>query len=173
MTGKQVVYLDACIFIAWLKSEFLSPEDEDGITEIFRKLEAKEVILMTSTITLIEVLSQSFKSEKDELIFATALQHPNFRLESVTPDIARIAKDMREQKPRSGGKGFATPDAIHLATAIARKANLLYTTDKGKTGKTLGLLSAVDEGIDLPVTICRPLPPQRLTLFSASTSRAS
>lgn len=58
MTGKtETIYLDACIFLAQLKNETRQdPRDMAGIEELAQSIDRFEVNLVTSVITLSEVL---------------------------------------------------------------------------------------------------------------------
>lgn len=165
MTGKDIIYWDTCIFIHLLKGDAHNHGDAEGIRDSVQRFENGEIILATSSITLTEVLQATFKSERDELVFEQLTRHPRFMMISVTPEIAKAAGKLRSRKS-SDDKSLSTPDAIHLATALHSKARFLYTSDAGKTGKSLGLIPATQ--FNLSITICKPVPPMKTNLFTAT-----
>ncbi len=83
---------------------------------------------VTSTITLLELLVQPYRDQKEELaqkIFALASTYPKIEWVPVTMSLADRAADLRARYR------LGTPDAIQLATAITRKATRFYGNDRG------------------------------------------
>ncbi|MBK7417730.1 MAG: PIN domain-containing protein [Nitrospira sp.] len=83
---------------------------------------------VTSTVTLLELLVQPYRDQKDELaqrIFALAGTYPRLEWVSVTMNVADRAAELRARYRLS------TPDAIQLATAILHKAVRFYGNDRG------------------------------------------
>ena len=72
-----------------------------------------------------------------------------------------MAHDLRdyysERADQYGGKTLATPDALHVATAILYRADEFHTFDGGGTGKSLGLLPFNDNIGGHRLTICKPV----------------
>jgi predicted nucleic acid-binding protein len=129
MPGRRVVYWDSCIFIAWLKNEQrINPLDVDGITHLIDEWDAGRLVIVTSTITRIEVLD-SHLTPQQAAEFKASLRRSTIRVESVTVPIADLAHEIRAHH------GITTPDAIHVATAVATRCDVLYTFD----GKLLPL----------------------------------
>jgi predicted nucleic acid-binding protein len=139
----EVYYWDACIYLAWLKNERAAYGDTsiNALARIAKDHFDRKVAIVTSTLTLIEVLSSSL-TEEQETRFHHCFRPFDHVLYEVDPPIALKAREFRERclKDKSGKK-LATPDAIHLATAIICKADAFITFDDGgKSKKHLGLL---------------------------------
>lgn len=63
MTTNYIYYWDTCIFIAWLKKERVVRGLLDGIDEIKTKIDNKEATLVTSVITLAEIVHTSIADD--------------------------------------------------------------------------------------------------------------
>ncbi|MCE9534936.1 MAG: type II toxin-antitoxin system VapC family toxin [Nitrospirae bacterium] len=82
---------------------------------------------VTSTVTLLELLVQSYRDQKEELaqkIFALATTYPKIEWMPVTLNVADRAAELWARYRLS------TPDAIQLATAIGHKAARFYGNDR-------------------------------------------
>ena len=74
MAGNSPLYYwDSCLFIAWLKDEQRKTGDMDGVREVIEQAKRREVKLMTSVLTLTEVLSSKIPIGIDTL-FANLLK---------------------------------------------------------------------------------------------------
>jgi predicted nucleic acid-binding protein len=83
---------------------------------------------VTSTITLLELLVQPYRDQKEELapkIFALVSTCPKLEWVPMTMNVADRAAELRARYRLS------TPDAIQLATAIGHKATRFYGNDRG------------------------------------------
>ncbi len=137
MNGKQIHYWDACIFIAWFTNDTNNSRTDDemaGIKELVELIDNNQAILLTSSITRIEVLDCKLYGEtKDD--FVKLFLRRNFQEKAVNKRVASLAHDIRNsfQKEKELGnkntKKIKTPDAIHLATAILYEAETFYTFD--------------------------------------------
>jgi predicted nucleic acid-binding protein len=129
----------------------------DGVREVIDRSKRREVRLMTSTITSVEVLSGKIPTGFDTL-FSTLLRRVN-RI-GVDIKVAGMAHDLRNyysSRPQEfGGKTLSVPDAIHLATAILYRADEFHTFDGGGSGKTLGLLPLSGNLAGHGLKICKP-----------------
>ena len=135
MPGRRTVYWDSCIFIAWLKDEQRpNPLDIDGVTYLIEEWDAGRLIVVTSTITRIEVLDSHFSAEQ-RAQFQACLRRSTIRVEGVTSPIADLAHDIRDHY---APPLIATPDAIHLATAIAGGCESFFTFDGTDPSKKKG-----------------------------------
>jgi predicted nucleic acid-binding protein len=161
---SKIHYWDACIYLAWLKRE-IDAHGEDCIKAIERIAAdnfQKKNMIITSTITFVEVLSSSL-TEEQERRFRQSFRHHDHITYDVDPPIAMKARDFRQRFHAQGGKTIATPDAIHLATAAIYGAHEFLTLDEGKKdAKHLGLLGlSGHEWID-KLTVSKPtLPPPK------------
>lgn len=125
----------------WLRHEriafdtsFLIPLLEDDlerkstIGRLFDLVERKSLSLVTSTVTLLEILVHPHRNRDMNMIrnyYGYLPRAPFLRLVPVTIDIADKAAEFRAKY------GFKTPDSIQIATAINEKATLFLTRDRG------------------------------------------
>lgn len=126
MAGKRCIYWDACIFIAWIRNEVRhDPRDLDGIAYFVGEWEASRLVIVTSTITRTEVLDSSLNAEQAAK-FRLLMRRSAIQVEAVTGPVADLSHDLRNfyASPR-----LTTPDAIHVATAIAADCDTLHTFD--------------------------------------------
>lgn len=151
--GNTLYYWDTCLFLAWLKDEERPTGEMDGVREIIQRSKRRELKIMTSVLTLTEVLSAKIPSGVDTL-FTDLLR----RVERTGVDlkVARLSHDIRNHYALAGGKMLTTPDAIHLATAIMYRADEFHTFDDGKNSKALGLLGLSGNVAGHKLTICKP-----------------
>jgi predicted nucleic acid-binding protein len=150
------------MYLAWLKDEQSHGKNHiQAMAQLAKdNFELKNTII-TSAITLIEVLSAKLTAAQEEQ-FQKTFRSPNHILYDVDPPIALKARQFRERfLNHPSGKGISTPDAVHLATASIFSVNEFHTFDDGqKDRKTLGLLElSGDERID-KLVICKPVVPQ-------------
>ena len=72
-----------------------------------------------------------------------------------------MAHDLRdyyaERADQYGGKTLATPDALHVSTAILYRVDEFHTFDGGGLGKSLGLLPLNGNIGGHKLVICKPL----------------
>ncbi len=89
-------------------------------------MDRSEVVGITSTITLVEVLVLPLREKDFDLVqkYKSILLHSNLQLISVSEDIAQKAAEIRAVY------NLRTPDSIQIATAIVKGADLLITNDK-------------------------------------------
>lgn len=154
MPGENPIYYwDACLFIAWLKDEERKIGEMDGVREVIERAKRREIKLITSVITIVEVLSDSIPTGMDTL-FKGAMK----RINQISVDIrvAGLAHDIRNDYVKRGGKTISTPDAIHLATAILYRANEFHTFDADGSRKSLGLLQLSGNVAGNELVICKP-----------------
>ena len=159
MAGNSPLYYwDSCLFIAWLKDEQRKTGDMDGVREVIEQAKRREVKLITSVLTLTEVLSSQIPIGIDTL-FANLLKR--ISKQGVDIKIATLAHDLRDfyvQKAvEHERKILSTPDALHLATAILCRADEFHTFDESNSRNSLGLLPLTGNVADHNLTICKPI----------------
>ena len=94
MAGNSPLYYwDSCLFIAWLKDEQRKTGDMDGVREVIEQAKRREVKLITSVLTLTEVLSSQIPIGIDTL-FANLLKR--ISKQGVDIKIATLAHDLRD-----------------------------------------------------------------------------
>lgn len=128
------------LFRSWLRhrrigfdTSFLIPlleerqEKEGVITRLVRLVEKRHIFLLTSTVTLLEILVRPYQQGDESAVadyYGYLNQLPGVALTPVTSEIADRAAQLR------AAYRFRTPDAIQLATAIEAEATLFLTRDR-------------------------------------------
>ena len=159
MTGASnpTYYWDTCLFLAWLNDEQRKTGEMDGIREIIARHKRREVKLVTSVLTQVEVL-RSKMPVGVETSFTGLLKRMS-RL-SMDIKIASLAHDLRNHYASvvaaTGGKTLSTPDAIHLATAIHYRVDEFHTFDEKDGSSSLGLISLSGNVGGHKLTVCKP-----------------
>lgn len=95
--------------------------------EIMHAVQSGEYVGVFSCIGVIEILTGPKKRGRYELAaqYREMITHfPNLIIRGVTESIVEGASDLRARY------GIATPDAIHLATAIDFDAEIFFTNDR-------------------------------------------
>jgi predicted nucleic acid-binding protein len=162
MPPRRLIYWDSCIFIAWIKDEPLPTEQRDGIAECVDGVEKGSLRLITSTITLTEVLTaklaDDIKTKYEQLMTRRSITMivADRRVTALARGIREYYEDLR----RTDGQGSLNQfDAIHLATAIQYHATAFYTLDDGGHGdRSLLSLNGNVAGHGLAIT--KPIPTQ-------------
>lgn len=140
-------YLDTCVFIDLIEHGPLSDKGK-LLTSLFEDAEARKCELVTSVITIAEVLWA--KAEKDgkkvspktqQII--NALWHPQsspVRLIDVHEAIARDAQNLLRSHLHKGWTKTGAVDAVALVTARRERAHAYFTTERAmkKWGAVLG-----------------------------------
>jgi predicted nucleic acid-binding protein len=159
MTGNQIIYWDSCIFIAYLTNEQRDVSDQVGIRELVTQFDMGQIDLVTSTITITEVLECKIEDENYKL-FKSLFSRKNFRLIDVTKRIAEISHEIRNYHIKEYSQNLKTPDCLHLATAIYTNCNSFYTFDGiANNNGLLNLHNPIAGKYQLP--IIRPTPNSR------------
>lgn len=161
MAGADPTYYwDTCLFLAWIKDEQRSSGDMDGVREVIDRSKRREVKIITSTLTSVEVLQSRLPAGMERLFNDFMKRIQRIGMDSKVAAMAHDIRDYYQQnKDQNGGKLLATPDAIHLATAIMYRATEFHTFDDGKSGsgvKSLGLLGLSGNVGGHRLTICKP-----------------
>ncbi len=159
MAGTDPLYYwDTCIFLAWLKDEERKAGEMAGVREVIEKNRKREVRLMTSVLTLTEVLASKIPVGLENLYKGLIMRRVN-RI-GMDIKVAQLAHDIRDyyaqRATENGGKILSTPDAIHLATAILYRADEFHTFDEEGGRKTLGLLPLSGNVAGHGLKICKP-----------------
>ncbi len=120
----QVVALDAAPLIYFIEQR---KPYVDLLRPVFRAVEEGQFSLVTSVVTLLEVMVQPIRYGDEALAndYQDILLHGNnIRTEPVTLTIAQVAAELRAESR------LKTPDAIHLATALEHQAVAFLTNDR-------------------------------------------
>jgi predicted nucleic acid-binding protein len=156
--SNPLYYWDTCLFLAWIKDEERKTGEMAGVREIVARSKRRDVIIMTSAVTLTEVLTSRLPAGTANL-FSGLLKR--VRVCGVDLKIARMAHDLRDwyiQKPdKYDKKTLSVPDAMHLATAIMYRANEFHTFDNDNGNNSLGLLPLSGDVAGHQLIICKPM----------------
>jgi len=121
---REKIALDTNVFIYFLEDH---PRYGTLCASLFDLIERGHNPAVTSTVTLLELLFQPYRDQKEELgqkIFALTSTYPKIEWVPVTMNLADRAAELRARYRLS------TPDAIQLATAIGHKATRFYGNDR-------------------------------------------
>ncbi len=120
----QTVGLDSAPLIYFIEDY---PIYSSKLTELFEAAEGGSLHLVTSTVTIGEVLVHPFRSNRQELVQAyrdILLGSAGVSVVSVSSEIAELAARLRADHQ------IRTPDAIQLATAIQAQAPAFVANDR-------------------------------------------
>lgn len=156
MAKPRARYWDAGPFIAWLKQE--ERDDRVGQCEpVIRAAETGQILLVTSSISLVEVVKLDEKGAKvnigkeAEAKIAGFFRQPYISIRDYDFRTGELARDLIWEHDLS------TRDAIHAATALRWRMTQMDTFDGG--------LLALDGRLGSPtIRITRPDLPQQLEL---------
>jgi uncharacterized protein len=97
------------------------------IKKLFHRIEKGQVRGLMSSLVYTELLIPAYRAGRSDLAMQTfnyLSRFPNLTTTSVSPPISREAARLRATY------GLRTPDAIHGATALHQKADLILTNDR-------------------------------------------
>ena len=124
---SRLIALDASIFIYYIERNV---KYFDLLDKLFKKckLEENPLKIITSIITLIEVLIKPLVENQEKL----ANKYRDILLNSDSVYILELNNDIAEKSAtlKSKYKFLKTPDAIQLATAIYSNSDLFLSNDK-------------------------------------------
>jgi predicted nucleic acid-binding protein len=131
-SGRYLHYFDTCIFLHWLSDPQKDAAVVDGIEDIVLAAERQQsVVIVTSVITRIEVLNTRLAPDAAAR-FSRMFGQFTVQSVNVDPRIAQLAHDIRDYyMSQTPIVKMATPDCIHLATAIHFECDEMNTLDGG------------------------------------------
>jgi predicted nucleic acid-binding protein len=121
---RERIGIDTNLFMYFIQDH---PRYGSWCSTLFDLIERGHNPAVTSTVTLLELLVQPYRDQKEELaqkIFALASSYPKLEWVPVTMNVADRAAKLRARYRLS------TPDAIQVATAIGYKASRFYGNDR-------------------------------------------
>jgi|GEM_PF-1710858 len=152
MSGKpKLLYWDTCIFLAWIKMETCWPEDvTKGIEQVVDSWRSGKTIIVTSSLTMLEVLSAQLSVDQKDLL-RKVFSQPTLQLVDIDRRISAKASVIRqfyddrtfhEDGSLKSGRIMGIGDAIHLATALSvdRLSEFQTLDGAGKQRKKFALL---------------------------------
>ena len=124
-TQRQRIGLDTNVFIYFLEGH---PRYGAWCATLFDMIERGQNPAVTSTVTILELLVQPYRDQKEDLaqkIFALTSTYPKIEWVPLTMNLSDRAAELCARYRLS------TPDAIQLATAISHHAACFYRNDRG------------------------------------------
>lgn len=119
----SIIGLDTAPLIYWIEE---NPKYLELTSVFFEAMSLSEFTVVTSTITLLEVLVHPLRLGKLEIAQKyrnILLNSNNLNIISVSPYIAELASQLR------ANYNLKTPDAIQLAVSISQGASFFLTND--------------------------------------------
>lgn len=160
MDGIERYYWDSCIFLAWLRNENRKEGEMAGIKDYVRRLQNREIRVMTSAITYAEVTASKLPVGVDQQ-FLDLMRSTKVDVIGADIRVTKMARDLRDyyssQPERFNSKTLCAPDAIHLASAIIYQASEFHTFDGSNKGGTLGLLRLDGDVGGHKLSVCKPI----------------
>ncbi len=155
--NPKLLYWDSCIFLAWLKDEKRPGDEMAGLASIAREVEKKNFSVITSVITIAEILTGR-SGEEVVADFRKLFQRSNFQLINVDERIATKGSEIRnhyiEKAKREKVPSIRFADSLHLATAITSGASRFHTFDGSHEKR--GLLDLNGDVAGYPLVIEKP-----------------
>jgi predicted nucleic acid-binding protein len=120
----QHFYWDTCIFIAYLNGENLAyGQAVDDIAQYLAEAIVGSCRIYTSTLTIAEIPRSRLKGTSGFATFRDFLEDYRGAVTQIAPDpnVMEMAGDLHSMKytKNGGNRILETPDAIHLASAVA------------------------------------------------------
>ena len=151
-------YWDSCLFLAYLQNKPGERELVDVISALLRRAESGDTLIVVSTMVLAEI--QPLRPyEPDHADVCWQLFHTNrpyLKMVGLSPRIAEWAGTI-------GGEHHITPpDAIHIATALSERVDVMLTRDGARENerrRSGGLLSYDGKIGRPPLKIAMPTRP--------------
>ena len=163
MDGIEFEDWDSCVFLALLQKENHKSGELHYLEQQARKFDMGALGIITSSITITEVFEARLSDENKEK-FRSMYTRSNFEFIDANVGICQIASEVRGYYKSHPIDGLypSTPDAIHVASAIAaqsvtKNSLLLITFDEENKKKEVGLIKL--SGLvanKYNLTICRP-----------------
>ncbi len=123
LASVQQLYIETAPIIYYAEDHH---DYSDKMQAIFLRVNMGSIEAVTSVITLTETLAKPLKTGDKivEQAYRSLLQHTqNIRLIPIDADVAERAADFRARY------NLRTPDALHLATALASSCQAFLTND--------------------------------------------
>ncbi len=163
--NKPIYYWDTCIFIAWLKGEVRPNNEMEGVRYIAEEVHKDNAFLITSNMTQSEIL-QCTLDENARKLYTSFFKRRNVREVATDNRVWSLTHNIRDyyqqQKNIDNLPTLATPDAVHLASAIINNVNEFHTFDTKNTSKRRALIPLNGNVAGHKLIICKPpLPIQR------------
>jgi uncharacterized protein len=117
------LYIDACCIIYAIEG---LPQFKDPVVNRLTQVESRpDGLLITSRLSRLECRTKPLRDQQQDLLgyYEDFFLRRPLVLAEISPAVIDRATELR------AAHGFKTPDAIHLATAIAERADVFLTGD--------------------------------------------
>ncbi|MBE8191656.1 MAG: type II toxin-antitoxin system VapC family toxin [Alphaproteobacteria bacterium] len=138
---SPLVYFDSCIWIAMIKAEQRDELDPAILPNLAEALDEEKIKVLSSALIIAECLECNFDDKQNEIFTDIFNNQEKVRLPDPDRNIMELSAEIRSFYKAKGIKAPATPDAIHLATAIYYNCDEFFTLDKNNKADGSGLLN--------------------------------
>jgi hypothetical protein len=112
MAGADPIYYwDTCLFLAWIKDEQRPSGEMDGVREIIARAKRREVKIVTSVLTMVEVLQSKLPVGMDRLFTEMMRRVSRIGMDSKVAALAHDIRDYYMSRSAEFGGGQDTFDA--------------------------------------------------------------
>ena len=124
ISSGSKVYVDTAVLIYTMEE---NTDYFDLLKPLWIKFQAQEIELISSELTMMEVLVLPLRNNNESLIsdYEQLLLNSAMQLIAINQPVLRQAANLRATN------SLKTPDAIHAATAISVNCDLFITNDNG------------------------------------------
>ena len=123
LRGKRRIHIDSMVVIYFIEWH---PTYGPLVRTIFELVDRRELVGLSSYITLLEIMVQPLRQGRSDLVKRYRDTLVESRRFSLFPVDQAVAEDGAEIRARYA---FRTPDAIQLATAVLQRADVFVTND--------------------------------------------
>ena len=118
-------YWDTCLFLAYLQNKPEEQELVDIVSARLRSAESGDNLIVVSTLVLAEIRPlRPYEPSHSEVVWDLFhTNRPYLRIVGLSPRIAELAATIGSEHR------VTTPDAIHVATALSERVDVMYTQD--------------------------------------------
>ena len=141
-------YWDTCLFLTYLQNKSEEQELVEIISALLRRAESGETLIVVSTLVLAEIRPlRAYEPRHNDVIWDLFhTNRPYLKMVSLSPRVADEAGTI------GSGHQLTSPDAVHVATALSERVDVMYTQDGAadKERRRSGKLLSYDGKIGKP-----------------------
>ena len=98
-TGKPIIYWDSCVFLAWIKDENRPNDEMDGVYDVAQKIQNDQCVLLTSSITSVEILESTLMDEAKQRL-SGLFKRRNCQRAAADDRVMQLAYELRDYYQR-------------------------------------------------------------------------
>ncbi|CAJ2376631.1 MAG: PIN domain-containing protein [Gammaproteobacteria bacterium] len=129
----ELICLDTCILIDWARDRNgKNSEKTRAMESMLESAQSGACRLCASTLVYPEILESKMSVAEMKKFHKFIGESEKMKIIPVDTGIAKKAQEIRSRYPKKTKKEktIETPDAVHLATAIALEAKVFHTDDR-------------------------------------------